>query len=578
MKKKLSAGQLALILIACTLAIPVVLLGFAWLWPSGAIRISKETTYLTEPLTADGKIDYLAAIEEQYAKGITAENNFAAVLVALIPSGDGVWENLDRRDVLRRLGLERGDGNGPPMTSLRTFSWDNGDLRSETMRLQDDDSEEPIYIELQFDDDVFIPDRWISRAMQQPWTAEDYPLLAEWLRVNEASLLSMSEGVQRSRCYFPIAIPSDAAVSSIWYQRRYWHAPAIDFTVMFSIRVMQSLEQGQITDAWADVQTIYQLAAHLQSQPTTDSKRIGYLVDRIASRMVGRLLHYGQPDELMLLRIEEFLESLPTVAALQAEIVGAQRWEALDFLQHEPEVDLRDYTSLPDIYCKNADWNLAMCLVNEKYDRFAAIYALPVLADRVNSVSEYGNALVLNDNLRDLTIAGGITDAFSKSQRTQRLVHDVFRWNFYDLYWAIHYESLTGFKRSGARCAVALERYRLRHGEMPNAIEKSDLEILKAMPVDFWSSKRTRYKRLPSGYVLYSLGQNQLDDAGFTAHEQFDFLEEAEVALEEELRKRNVSNPTLREIRKFDDHAYRIPAWTIEDAKQAIITQPEPSP
>src|SRR5258708_4011326 len=53
--------------------------------------ISKETTYITEPLDKDGYPDYAAALNKRLSKGVTPENN-ANVLIwkAIGPHPDGV--------------------------------------------------------------------------------------------------------------------------------------------------------------------------------------------------------------------------------------------------------------------------------------------------------------------------------------------------------------------------------------------------------------------------------------------------------------------------------------------------------
>ena len=43
------------------------------------VTISKETTYITEPLRKDGYVDYVAALDQRFRRGVTPENN-AAVL------------------------------------------------------------------------------------------------------------------------------------------------------------------------------------------------------------------------------------------------------------------------------------------------------------------------------------------------------------------------------------------------------------------------------------------------------------------------------------------------------------------
>src|SRR4029078_1861738 len=44
------------------------------------ITISKETTYITEPLRPDGYPDYVAALNQRMSLGVTPENNAAVLL------------------------------------------------------------------------------------------------------------------------------------------------------------------------------------------------------------------------------------------------------------------------------------------------------------------------------------------------------------------------------------------------------------------------------------------------------------------------------------------------------------------
>ena len=47
---------------------------------SAPVTISKETTFITKPLTADGYPDYIAALNDRGSQGVTPKNN-AVVLV-----------------------------------------------------------------------------------------------------------------------------------------------------------------------------------------------------------------------------------------------------------------------------------------------------------------------------------------------------------------------------------------------------------------------------------------------------------------------------------------------------------------
>ncbi|MBS0205347.1 MAG: hypothetical protein JSS49_20780 [Planctomycetes bacterium] len=62
--------------------VPICLIVWNWtvLLVGTTLEIGPDTTFVTEPLTADGRIDYPAAIHQRYSKGVTPENN-AAVLI-----------------------------------------------------------------------------------------------------------------------------------------------------------------------------------------------------------------------------------------------------------------------------------------------------------------------------------------------------------------------------------------------------------------------------------------------------------------------------------------------------------------
>ncbi len=59
--------------------------------------------------------------------------------------------------------------------------------------------------------------------------------------------------------------------------------------------------------------------------------------------------------------------------------------------------------------------------------------------------------------------------------------------------------------------ALAVERWRLAHGTLP---DKLDEPFLHALPADPFDGQPLRYKRLDKGYVVYSTGEDGVDDGG----------------------------------------------------------------
>ena len=63
--------------------------------------------------------------------------------------------------------------------------------------------------------------------------------------------------------------------------------------------------------------------------------------------------------------------------------------------------------------------------------------------------------------------------------------------------------------------AIALERYRGKHGSYPNSLALLSQEFLKAVPVNYMDGQPLRYRPTADGhFVLYSVGLDCVDDGG----------------------------------------------------------------
>jgi hypothetical protein len=66
-----------------------------------------------------------------------------------------------------------------------------------------------------------------------------------------------------------------------------------------------------------------------------------------------------------------------------------------------------------------------------------------------------------------------------------------------------------------ARTAIALERYRLAHGEFPESLDALAPQFLEKIPHDVIGGGPLKYRRTGDGqFVLYSIGWNEKDDGG----------------------------------------------------------------
>jgi hypothetical protein len=66
-----------------------------------------------------------------------------------------------------------------------------------------------------------------------------------------------------------------------------------------------------------------------------------------------------------------------------------------------------------------------------------------------------------------------------------------------------------------ARVAIALERYRLAHGEYPQSLDALVPQFMEKIPHDVIGGQPLHYRRTDDGqFVLYSVGWNETDDGG----------------------------------------------------------------
>ena len=158
----------------------------------GKFTLSKETTYVTEPVDAKGYPDYVAAINARMSKGVTPENN-ANVLIwkALGPHPEG--SNLCP-EFFQALGIAAPPEKGDYFRELSKFLKDDLKIGPEP------DKPSEFYDKLS---------ETIDTVTCRPWLAKDHPEFEKWLKANEKPLSVIAEAGAREQFYNPL-IPQSA--------------------------------------------------------------------------------------------------------------------------------------------------------------------------------------------------------------------------------------------------------------------------------------------------------------------------------------------------------------------------------
>ena len=70
-------------------------------------------------------------------------------------------------------------------------------------------------------------------------------------------------------------------------------------------------------------------------------------------------------------------------------------------------------------------------------------------------------------------------------------------------------------ERSMVLAAIAIKRYALRHGRLPESLDALVPELLSSIPLDYMNGEALRFHHQPDGgFVLYSVGEDGTDDGG----------------------------------------------------------------
>src|SRR5262245_61271615 len=159
--------------------------------PSPRIVVSKQTTYVTEPLLADGLPDYEAYVRARTSAGVTPENNAVVLLLKALGPGDTPRADFDA--VAAEIGLDAAASDIGAFESL--YSDAN---RARVVAWLPQPKPEA-------DGTEYKPDAnpYIDAAQQAAWTSKQLPPLADWVAANQAPLDLIVEATRRPRYYSP---------------------------------------------------------------------------------------------------------------------------------------------------------------------------------------------------------------------------------------------------------------------------------------------------------------------------------------------------------------------------------------
>jgi hypothetical protein len=468
--------------------------------------MSRETTFITEPLDKDGYPDYETALNKHLKGTIKPEANACVRLWdAWGPTPEG-GKPL-HADYWKWLGREVPPEKGEYF--IDAFKFFKAAGRDE------------------FNDSDFDQHSQLSKA---PWSEAAYRDYAAWLEAIEKPLAVTIEAVKRPHYYSPMTSRTRDNKPGMLLGVLLPHVQkAREIGDALVKRAMLRVGQEKYSEAWADIQACHRLGRHMAHGGTLIELLVGIALDAIACRADIAFLEHSKLDAKQIGQCLKDRSSLPPMPTALEKMKWAERFVMLDAVCHLRRNGielLQSLTESGEIGIKDEalnkafeqmDWNVTFRVCTKWYDRTIEIMSESDRTKRSEMAAKMFNDLgqmkvnaMQEKNVIGKAIETGKVDYFVAKQIGQVVV---------SLMLPASEKVTFAYERSlqtldNTRLAFALAAYHVDHKKYPNSLGDLAPKYLPTIPGDIFSGKALIYKLTDTGYVFYSVGTNEKDDGG----------------------------------------------------------------
>jgi hypothetical protein len=488
---------------------------FYWLrWSADELILARDTTFIKEPLRADGYPDYVAALNAQCRDGVTPENNAAVALLRIV--GPASIPLGHRPRFFGMLGIPSLPADGDYFQSWEEFV-ERTPVTERPMA--------PHGSEVHPDDYVLD---LINQLGRRPWRHGDHPLAAVWLEENGKYLDEAVSSCQQPRFYAPMV---DTGKPLPFYETQAPLTNAVrSLARAFCARAMLRAAEKDIAGAWNDTFACRRLGRLVGQGPTLVDGLVGRGVENIAFATECQLLACSTlaPGEWggIRRRLDELAQPLP----LDDRLHIADRFAVLESICSVAQHGIRAVEMDDDGFvggsidsaATSADWNIVLRIANQWMDRLVEVARMEDAGAR----SEARENLVTDIREVGASVkrpAGLFAALVSRKAASQKVGHILVALFCESSTVAIAAESRHETNNKLMRLGLALAEYNSAHGGFPETLDVLVPKYLENVPMDSTTGQPFVYMKEDAGYLLYSFGINGVDDGAKSYDDGGDF-------------------------------------------------------
>lgn len=293
------------ILILLLLTVPFIF-DQIWVHVWRVVPLSHDTTRLMGPVSKDGGINYVRALNQLARRGVTSKNDAAVLLIKAVGPKLFPAEAWYDKDILWQL-------------DMQPF----GTHASRLIPLADWLRKHPLTKNLN------RYSRWHLelKLSGHPWTGTRYPVLAQWIQANREPLALFTRAVKRPRYYVPLESPDRGLI----HARVPLLRPLSILVQVAAMRGMMLLGQGDAEGAVRWANRINRLALLVAQCPDVVSYLVGIRFESVAMRLDQAVANSKELSAKQLGALLDSIETLPSLPPL-AEAINDQRYTGLSMI------------------------------------------------------------------------------------------------------------------------------------------------------------------------------------------------------------------------------------------------------
>jgi hypothetical protein len=494
---------------------------FQLVGPSPPIIVSKDTTYVTEPLLDSGLPDYEAYMRAKLREGVTPENNAAVLLMQALGPGDLAAG--DFKAVAAEIGLDKIPSADAVLQPLygeanrkRVLKW------LPKPKPADDGTEiEP------------DADEIIGAAQSAAWTSQQLPPLAEWVEANKAPIDLLVEASRRPRFYSP----SPSLLNNTPEMMLAMDLPGIqsnrEAARVLAARATWHVGENRLEEAWQDNLAIYRLSALFAQGSSLVDQLVAIAIRGMAIHITTVVLSSDHMTKELAQQIQKDLATLPPAKGTANCVDQGERAFGLNAVLFVRSSGLGAIEQLSSgkgdsspLGLVSIDWNVVLRRLNAAYDKAANAMRRDNYDERKAAFVQFENEVANSEN--NIRRPGSfVAAALSRQSRSNLVGTFVTSLLLPALTAASDAEDRTNTQFALVELAASVAAYHAEHGAYPEKLYDLVPKILPSLPVDLYHAKPFMYRRIDDGYLLYTLGPNGTDDGG--SNEQMSVFEGREL-------------------------------------------------